>query len=49
MVDGITYENMDYLKGTGVDGIAVVSEIFAAENCGIATERLVRKAMEIFE
>ena len=48
-IGGITYENMDYLKGTGVDGIAVVSEIFAAENCGRATERLVRKAMEIFE
>ena len=31
-IGGITKENMMQLKGTGVDGVALVSAIFAAEN-----------------
>lgn len=47
-IGGINYENMDYLKDTGVDGIAVVSAIFAGENPGINTENLYIKTGEIF-
>lgn len=47
-IGGINYDNMDYLKGTKVDGIAVVSAIFAKENPGEATKRLRAKADRIF-
>ena len=31
-IGGISKDNMMQLKGTGVDGVALVSAIFAAEN-----------------
>lgn len=47
-IGGITYDNMDYLAETGVDGIAVVSAIFAAGNPGLATDRLYIKTGQLF-
>ena len=44
-IGGISRENMADLKGTGVDGVALVSAIFAAEN--IEEEcRLLRRISE---
>lgn len=39
-IGGITKDNMMQLSGTGVDGVAVVSAIFGAENPGKATAEL---------
>lgn len=39
-IGGITAENAVQLKGLGLDGICVVSALFAAENPAIATEEL---------
>lgn len=39
-IGGIQEDNIDKLTGSGVDGVAVVSAIFGAENIGRATERL---------
>lgn len=47
-IGGITYDNCDYLKGTGVAGIAVVSAIFAKENPGEATKNLYIKTGDVF-
>lgn len=41
-IGGIQEENIDQLAGSGVDGVAVVSAIFGAENIARATERLRR-------
>ena len=41
---GINGENMLQLKGSGVDGVAVVSAIFAAEDPGKATAELLKTA-----
>ena len=46
-IGGITFENMDELIGGGMDGIAVVSAIFAAENIKKATADLKEKAVNI--
>lgn len=43
-IGGIKADNMDLLAGSGVDGVAVVSAIFAAENPGEATANLLKKA-----
>lgn len=43
-IGGIKADNMDLLAGSGVDGVAVVSAIFAAENPGEATANLLNKA-----
>ncbi|WP_348521812.1 thiamine phosphate synthase [Clostridium sp. BJN0001] len=48
-IGGITYDNCDYLKGIGVDGISVISAIFGAENPTEATKKLFKKTKEIFE
>ena len=48
-IGGITYENIDALKNTGVSGAAVVSAIFAADDAGAATAALKRKCGEIFD
>lgn len=48
-IGGITYENMDYLKDTGVHGIAVISAIFGSKNPGKATEKLLLKTKEVFK
>ena len=42
-IGGISKDNMMQLKGTGVDGVALVSAIFAAEN--IETECRALKAL----
>lgn len=47
-IGGITYDNMDYLKDTGVHGVAVISAIFGSENPGKATENLLLKTKEVF-
>lgn len=41
-IGGITAENLPLLAGTGVDGVAVVSAIFAQENIKEAAEKLRR-------
>jgi thiamine-phosphate pyrophosphorylase len=47
-IGGINYDNMDTLKGTGVDGIAVISAIFAKADEEEATRRLREKAEGLF-
>lgn len=42
-IGGITLENMEELRGGGMDGVAVVSAIFAAKNVKKETEKLRRK------
>lgn len=46
-IGGINARNASGLKGTGIDGIAVVSAIFAAEDPGKATADLCQIAKEI--
>ena len=46
-IGGINEKNLMELKGSGVDGVAVVSAIFAAENPGKATARLLELAREM--
>lgn len=45
-IGGINAGNLRELRGSGVDGIAVVSAIFAAENPGKATAQLLTLAKE---
>ena len=47
-IGGISYENMDMLKGTGINGIAVISAIFGQTNPGEATRELASKAKKLF-
>jgi len=46
-IGGINANNMMELSGSKIDGIAVVSAIFAAENPGDATKNLLIKAKEL--
>ena len=46
-IGGINERNLMELKGSGVDGVAVVSAIFAAEDPGKATARLLELAREM--
>lgn len=46
-IGGINANNMMELTGSKIDGIAVVSAIFAAEDPGIATKNLLNKAKEL--
>lgn len=46
-IGGINAGNLMQLKGSGVDGVAVVSAIFAAENPGAATRQLLDAAKEM--
>ena len=46
-IDGINAKNLPELKGSGVDGVAVVSAIFAAENPGKATRELLALSKEM--
>ena len=46
-IGGISAENILQLCGSGVDGVAVVSAIFAAENPGKATAALLKLAEEV--
>ena len=47
-IGGITYDNMDKVKDTGVSGIAVVSALFGADNPGAATRKMKEKCDKIF-
>lgn len=46
-IGGINSKNLMELCGSGVDGVAVVSAIFAAENPGKATAQLLKLAGEL--
>ena len=46
-IGGINGQNLMGLKGSGVDGVAVVSAIFAAEDPGKATAELLTLAQEM--
>ena len=46
-IGGISAENIHQLRGSGVDGVAVVSAIFAAEDPGKATAHLLKLAEEM--
>lgn len=46
-IGGINAKNLMELRGSGVDGVAVVSAIFAAEDPGSATSRLLALAGEL--
>ena len=46
-IGGISASNIMELKNSGVDGVAVVSAIFAAENPGEATAELLRLSKEM--
>ena len=46
-IGGISAENILHLRGSGVDGVAVVSAIFAAEDPGKATADLLKLAEEM--
>ena len=46
-IGGISTENILQLRGSGVDGVAVVSAIFAAEDPGKATADLLKLAEEV--
>jgi len=48
-IGGINGQNMSELSGSKVDGVAVVSAIFAAENPGEATKDLLAKAKKLVE
>ncbi len=46
-IGGINVENMDYLKGTNIDGICVISDILKNNDCKKRTEELVNKFNQI--
>ena len=46
-IGGINASNMSELEGSNVDGVAVVSAIFAAENPGTATANLLKLSEEM--
>ena len=45
-IGGISSENIHLLKGSGIDGVAVVSAIFSAEDIGKATSELAELALD---
>ena len=46
-IGGISYDNMDELKGGGMDGVALVSAIFSADDIYTATMQLKEKAKAV--
>ena len=46
-IGGISYDNMDELKGGGMEGVAVVSAIFSADDIYTATMQLKEKARAV--
>lgn len=48
-IGGIGVQNIEKLMGSGVDGVAVVSAIFAAENPGEATAELLALSRKLVE
>ncbi len=48
-IGGIGIKNMEQLRGSAIDGVAVVSAIFAAENPGEATAKLLELSRNVVE
>ena len=48
-IGGVKLDNMLELRGTGVDGVAIVSGIFAAPNIEQATAQLLAQARKLVE
>lgn len=48
-IGGLNADTLDCLRGSGVDGAAVVSAIFAADNCEAAARELSDKLKEVLE
>lgn len=48
-IGGINHDNILQLKGLGVDGVAVISALFAQENVGEATHTLLNLCKEIVD
>lgn len=46
-IGGISVNNICELKGTGIDGVAVISAIFASENITENTQKLLKEVKEI--
>ena len=47
-IGGITLENISALKGTGINGIAVASGIFGAEDISAAASNFLKEAEKLF-
>lgn len=48
-IGGVKLDNMLELRGTGVDGVAIVSGIFAAPDIEQATAQLLAQARKLVE
>lgn len=48
-IGGIKADNVEELKGTGIDGVAVVSAVIVAENIASAAEELAGRVKELKE
>ena len=48
-IGGVKLDNMLELRGTGVDGVAIVSGIFAEPNIEQATAQLLAQARKLVE
>lgn len=46
-IGGINHNNILKLKGSGIDGVAVISALFAQENIGEATRKMSDLCMEV--
>lgn len=46
-IGGITLDNIDYLNGCGVSGVAVISSLFGAQDIELAARKLKESAKEI--
>ncbi len=46
-IGGINHKNILSLKGSGIDGAAVISAIFAQENVGLATAEMLNLCREV--
>ena len=47
-IGGINLENMDKLSGSGADGVAVISALFAKEDVRAAADALMAKTRSLF-
>ena len=47
-IGGINLENMDKLSGSGADGVAVISALFAKEDVREAADALMAKSRSLF-
>ena len=46
-IGGINHKNILSLKGSGIDGAAVISAIFAQEDVGLATAEMLNLCREV--